>query len=99
MSYTGLKTAEVLKSEGFAGGEMRRNSNNHHTAVDIKDNVQNMDFLVRVAGLSPHIKCFAHFKSIREVVLTNWSWLPIFSFSLYKGLQLAAVFLGIFLKF
>ncbi|XP_010778641.1 zinc finger BED domain-containing protein 1 [Notothenia coriiceps] len=54
-SHTGLNIAEVLKSAVLEWGL----DNNQGIAV-VTDNARNMDVAVREAGLSPHIKCFAH---------------------------------------
>ncbi|KAK1877141.1 Zinc finger BED domain containing protein 1 [Dissostichus eleginoides] len=54
-SHTGLNIAEVLKSAVLEWGL----DNNQGIAV-VTDNARNMDVAVREAGLSPHIKSFAH---------------------------------------
>ncbi len=55
-SHTGTNIAEVLKA-AIHEWELERAP--HSTAV-VTDNARNMEVAVREAGLSPHIKCFAH---------------------------------------
>ncbi len=55
-SHTGTNIAEVLKA---AIQEWELEKAPHSTAV-VTDNARNMEVAVREAGLSPHIKCFAH---------------------------------------
>lgn len=55
-SHTGTNIADVLKAT-IQEWELERSA---HSIAVVTDNAHNMIVAVREAGLSPHIKCFAH---------------------------------------
>ncbi|XP_039593991.1 E3 SUMO-protein ligase ZBED1-like [Polypterus senegalus] len=59
-SHTGHNIGEVLKS-AVSEWELDMIYNNSHQGIAVvTDNVRNMGVAVNEAGLSPHVKCFAH---------------------------------------
>ncbi len=55
-SHTGTNIARVLKV-AIQEWELERA---HHSTAVVTENARSMEVAVREAGLSPHIKCFAH---------------------------------------
>ncbi|XP_050950428.1 E3 SUMO-protein ligase ZBED1 [Labeo rohita] len=59
-SHTGHNIGEVLKS-AVSEWELDMIYNNNHQGIAVfTDNARNMGVAVKEAGLSPHVKCFAH---------------------------------------
>ncbi|XP_039602239.1 E3 SUMO-protein ligase ZBED1-like [Polypterus senegalus] len=58
-SHTGHNIGEVLKS-AVSEWELDMIYNNHKGIAVVTDNARNMGVAVKEAGLSPHLKCFAH---------------------------------------
>lgn len=59
-SHTGHNIGEVLKA-AVSEWELDMIYNNNHQGIAVvTDNARNMGVAVKEAGLSPHVKCFAH---------------------------------------
>lgn len=62
-SHTGCSIGKVLKSSLVEWG-LDKENNNHQSIAVVTDNARNMDVAMKEAGLSPHIKLFAHLNRV-----------------------------------